>query len=198
MALDKERKESYQKMGSHLIKTDLMLACLGNNIELVQYLLTSKDLKKNPQPKDCFLHACCNNETINIAHYLLTSPDLEHRVNIHFENDAAIAIAAEYGMVDMMKYLLTSPDLENHSYIYANGDTAFKEACSKNHYHVMEYLIFDYKIEKTKEIVLFLNSVDNDINNSTKMMFDKRDLEHKLINELKTTKKDNTSIKIKL
>lgn len=93
-----------------------MLACANGYLDIVQYLLTSKDLKKHS------------------------------RINEQDKNDCdALTHACKYGHLDVVRYLLTSHELSEHAKIYQK-DTKWNPlmwACYYEQEEIIFYLIID-------------------------------------------------------
>ena len=167
------------------------LGIVGLGAGWITYILfglvnAGKDIKRSPkqQVNHDFLEACGKGNLDRIK-YLLN----EKYANIHSEKDLGIQRACASNHLEIVKYLLTSPELKKHSNIHANDDYSFKSACRNNHIELVQYLIFEYRIAKNKSIQKFIK--DND---EISQMFDKRDLNDQLHQEIKgsdTNKKRN-------
>jgi hypothetical protein len=186
-----EKKESitFGKILKYTAFSALGIAGLGAG--WITYILfgmvnAGKDIKRNPkqQANHDFLEAC-GEGNLNKIKYLLN----EKSANIHSEKDLGIQRACASNHLEIVKYLLTSPELKKHSNIHANDDYSFKSACRNNNMDTIQYLIFEYRIPKNRSIKEFLKE-----NNEISQMFDKRDLNEQLHQEIKgseTTKKRN-------
>ena len=99
--------------------------------------------------------------------------------------DEVFVSACSAGDLDVVKYLLESDELKEHADIHAENDFGFILACNNGHLDVIKWLIFDYNIEKTKEISNFLKSnKDDDFVAQVKEMFASRDLKEDLSKSL--------------
>ena len=97
------------------------------------------------------------------------------------------------GLLEVVKYLLTSSELKEHADIHYDYDQSFFNAYNEDRVDVVQYLVFDYKINKTKDIIKNLvQHSRTDISN----LFYKRDLEEKLQNTLTNNKKIDNKIKL--
>lgn len=99
------------------------------------------------------------------------------------------------GSLEIVKYLLASPELKDHANIHTDNDKAFIYACMRDSKGIIEYLIFDYKITKTENIQKWLKDNTKSIIYIIKM-FEKRELEEKLKDELKYHEKPINPLKI--
>lgn len=169
------------------LNKELTKACSNSHLTMLKYLLTISDLTEHPN-----IHAQ-KNCSLYYVKYLLTSLELKEHADIHYQDDCALYCACREGDLDIVKYLLTSPELKEHANIYANLSGSFKSVCIFNHQHIIEYLIFDYKIEKTNDIELYL--VNNNYHHILNM-FNKKELEEKLQIILKDKKAINDKMKI--
>ena len=123
----------------------------------------------------------CSYGQIDIVKYLLTSPDLKQHADIHARNDSALSCACNKGHLDLVIYLLTSSYLKEHANIYAQYDNAFIGTVENGHLDIIHYFIFDYQIEKTKDIEEYL--VDNKTEDIL-FLFEKRQFQQKLQSKL--------------
>jgi hypothetical protein len=93
-----------------------------------------------------------------------------------------------------IKYLLTSPELQRHANVHAQNDKGFAnilddlleariQNCSDRTTEIMQYLIFDFNIEKTKDIEKILIS-RGELGVKYLKMFEQRELNNILKSEL--------------
>ena len=133
----------------------------------------------------------CNKGHLDVVKYLLTSDELKEHADIHAYNGSGFKRACEFGHLDVVKYLLTSDELKEHTDIHAENDYGFKHAFWYGHLDVVKYLIFDYNIEKTKEIVVFLKENKHKGSFNIEEMFVARELKNDLSNSLNASKNKN-------
>lgn len=181
-----EQQSQYNLMNQKQLDEALLHACIDNDLELIRYLLISPELNMHANihmRDDVVLTIVCGLGYVPLTKYLLTASELPEHVNIHSNKENAFLCACDEGRLDVVHYLLTSPDLTEHANIHYNDDEAFKVTCRSKHIDLIKYLVFDYQINKTEFIEQYL--IDNkreDIIN----MFNKRKLENRLQDELKT------------
>jgi ankyrin repeat protein len=143
-------------------------ACRSKSFDIVEYLLTSNELKKHSKINNC--------------------P----------ENDVTgLSYACVNGDLKLVQYLLASPDLKELANVNLNNDNALKLAFYREQDAVLEYLIFEYKIPYTEDIKKHLNSIvtysgKENYNKHVNNMFLARELNNEL------SSKQNTSKKVKL
>jgi len=140
----------------------------------------------------CFRYAC-DSGNLEIVKYLLTSDELIEKCDINSENDYGLRIACENGDLNLAQYLLTSSDLNKHANIHANNDGVIKSAYDSGNSELINFLIFDMNIEKTTEIIKFIEEYAPGLN----QLFDKRELHKYLLTEI-VPKKVQKSNKHKL
>lgn len=144
------------------------------------------------QLNDEFINQCRDGD-IETIKYLLTSPDLEKHAEIHSKNDFGIMNACVHQKLKIVDYLLKSSELKEHANIHVRNDVIFKNACHHNRWNIIEYFIFDYQIDKTKEIEKYLVK-QNKINILN--MFDKRELEKRIQKDLQKNAEKYNKIKL--
>lgn len=174
------------------------IACQYGNLSVVRYILNKLNIDRSSQLNliNRGFVISCEFDNIDITEYLLTSPELKEHANIHCNNDLAIGLACEEGYFSIVKYLLTSPELKEHADIHNQNDAAFIWACQNQQEKILDFLIFEYNIKKTTFINVYLESnIHKKTMKDIITLFDKRDLQLKLQEELPTTDKKN---KIKL
>lgn len=165
----------------------LITACYYNYSEIVYYLLSSPELKDHAdihaQENEAF-QAAILSKNIEMIQFLLTSPQLKKHSDIHSQSEAALENALIMNNVEITSYLLSSSHLKAHSDIHKVGCETLLETLKKLNddgaKEVLHYLIFDYKLEIPDEI----KSLENDTYNEIIELFNKRELEQKLNNNL--------------
>jgi ankyrin repeat protein len=119
--------------------------------------------KTSEQLNNVFLTACEEGRFDEIK-YLLSSPELLGKVNIHENDDYALALACEFGHIDIAKYLLTSSDLKEHSNIEERGNSILQTACENNDLTVLKLLFDNSEIKKYANYELMFHSAMHDEN----------------------------------
>lgn len=87
----------------------LRSAVLFNQIDVVKYLLTSKDIKCHINinaDNDSAILQSCGSGFLEIVKYLLTLNDTDKKVNIHAINDYAFKYAFRNKHIDIVEYLV--------------------------------------------------------------------------------------------
>lgn len=156
----------------------LTYACLYGNLKIVKYLLNSPDFKECINihaENDSALAAACQRGHLDIVKYLLSSPDLEDHADRNADNNFGLNLASGNNHLEIVKYLLTLSKTNKDDMSVTTE--AFINACCNNRIDIIAYYIFDYQIEMTKEIELFLKNKDK---KDIIIMFAKRTLEQKL------------------
>ena len=178
------------------INDEFRWACENGEFENVKYLLTSPDLKENADihaDDDWGFIFACQNGHLDIVKYLLTSPDLKEHADIHAEDDLGFIYACSKGNLDIVKYLLTSPELKDHANIHADDCAGFRLACHSNHLAVIKFQVFDMNLQLSFEVKRIINSLSN--KDEIFNLFDKRDFERKLQNNLKVKVQEEKPVK---
>jgi ankyrin repeat protein len=134
---------------SELANEALYQACIGNQLDIVDYLLTDPIL--------------VNSNTSS---------------NIHALMDLALQLACKSNSLSIVQFLLESPKLIDKAHLYETKNSAFTKACEEGHIEIVEYLLkydatsqkklnpyeavlaaIEYK--KNDFIMHFLNKIDN-------------------------------------
>ena len=153
-------KEQYQHLNKNELKNELLYACRYGYLDIVQYLLTSPDLKKHvdihcktPSGWDALIFACINGH-LDIAQYLLTSPELKEHANIYHKNN--------------------------------DGDNALMFACINGHLNIIQYLIIDMNMKKKKKTIKWLqgNNKDNMVYSNVLILIESRNYSRNLHQQL--------------
>ena len=203
-------KAKYQHMNKKELNNELLQACQEGHSDIVQYLLTSPELKehadihhKSNSDSNALLYACARGY-LDIVKYLLTSPELKEHANIHDQDNYgknSLIRACQEGHSDIVQYLLTSPELKEHADIHHksnSGSNALMIACHYGHLDIAQYLIIDMNMvinEDTMSWLLGKNKYKIVYNDALKII-ESRNMYQKLNNSIKSNKQKNTGIKI--
>lgn len=117
--------------------------------------------------------------------HLLASPKLKKHANLRSREDYPLREASLRGDVAIVKYILTSPELTDRPDIHTQHDVAFRSAFINERIKLIEYFIYDLDIEKNDTISEFLNFQNSDFADKVKKLFEKRELNKSLNNDLK-------------
>lgn len=139
------------KYGISIPNLPLKYACQYGHQDIVEYLLTSKELKENARinyPKDNSpLRYAVSGKQEHIIKFLLTSDKLKEHADIR--NHSIISSAITKNGLPIVKMLLTSKELPQHALLYLPVDKDILAASIKcKYYDITEYLIIEmnYKI----------------------------------------------------
>ena len=114
--LTEEQKEEYKKLNNDDDLNDCFIdACSNGHLEIVKYLLTSKDLKEHSDihaDNDYGFRWACHNEKIEVVKYLLTSDELKEHADIHALNDYGFRWACNNEKIEVVKYLIFDYNIE--------------------------------------------------------------------------------------
>lgn len=86
--------------------TALCAAVQNNNLPLVKWLLTSKDLKKNATLYNVAEYMCADDDNLEMTHYLLSSPDLKKHIDMKKYGATLFMNAHQHGADETMKELV--------------------------------------------------------------------------------------------
>lgn len=168
------------------------LACDKNGINIVKYLLTSKELNKNADidfENSIALECACFQKNTKLIDFLLTGENIRN-LDINTNDGIAFQTACKWGRLDTVKYLLNSPKLNKN--VVLNNDKVFITACEgymeklfpeneAEYFNILKYLIIEGGIIKSNVIKDFL------FNNELTLIdeiFNKRDLCNQLAVDL--------------
>lgn len=177
-----------------VLNNGLEMACSNNQLDIVKFLLNSKEIPINADINfsefgiGCVaLSSACKNNCLPIVKYLLTSDELKVKANLSLNGNDAIIDACEKGHIEIVKYLLTS---------FSSNFDMYKVFTSASYYDkrdIVNFLIFDLKIEQSESITYYLNEFKRD---DIKELFQKRELHEKLTSEIKSENINKPRIKI--
>lgn len=163
----------YQDMDEKQLGQELLEACEYGSLEIVKYLLSSSELKKQPNIhyKDIFgwnaLMWACANGHLEIVKYLLTNSELKEHSNIlEINNDleSVLILSCESAHLEIVNYLLTSPELKKNSNIYhknKDGEDALMYASYNNNLDIVKYLILEINMKIDDSTLNWLKGNNN-------------------------------------
>lgn len=131
----------------------LELACIFGHIKIVEYLLSSKELKEHAEidyRKNIAIMKACKHGHLDIVKYLLESPKLKKHANIHITvsdmEDYPFMLAAEYNQDEIVKYLMELKD-KNKPDIKSSEYGVVKEYLLKGNLEMFKYIVEKEKID---------------------------------------------------
>lgn len=131
----------------------------------------------------------CQNGDLDKVKYLLTSTDINVHADIHAQDDYGFRLACANGHLEVVKYLLTSPELKE----YADIHKGFRCACINGGFKILNFFVYDMNLQLSLDVRRKINSLNN--KEEILNLFDKRDFEGKLQNNLKVKVQDEKPVK---
>ncbi len=107
-----------------------------------------------------------------------------------------LCTACRRGRIDKLRYMLTTPEISKKIDIHHRNAICFDWMLYSKRFEVLKYLIFEYKIEKTKDIDDCLKKDHGLICQEVIKMFEMRDLQLDLSSELKNREVGIKKVKI--
>jgi hypothetical protein len=95
--------------------------------------------------------ACCRND-LPLLKNLLTSTTLNNSKYIDVYLGDLLQIATDNGNLNILKYLITSDELIKKPNVYYKKSQCFHYAIVNKKDKIINYLIFEYEIQKNKDI----------------------------------------------
>jgi len=175
----------------------LCMACRIGNLEIVKYLLSSPELKEHANihaDDDHALFQTFIDGHLHIIKYLLTSSDLKEHATIYPENHLRLATSKEH--INILDFLFKSDELQNKIDPHVGNDIIFYTAYKECKINVLNYLIYDLNIEINDSIENYLNDKRISIFDKVKNMFEMRELNKDLSQNLNNN--NNNQAKPKL
>lgn len=181
------------------IQSILTSMAMYNQVKILNYLLHSRNTKEfqqsikslDPILESASIHG--NKETV---FYLLTlSSSPVYSISLNKEN-IALDYLSQLLHFEVIDLLIKSPLFKEKIDLHTNDDILFVQAFNNKKDDLLDYLIFERQLEKTSEINNFLNNSNlhnqsNPYLNQVKHMFEVRDLNKDLENELKVNHSSN-------
>jgi hypothetical protein len=124
--------DSYKTLSQKQINDTFINACRMNDIDTVDYLLTSDQLRFNAQ------------------------------INESSEGSIGLCAAISNRSDEVAKFLLSSPKLKNHADVHIQDDKPFGFCLINGNKNFIHFLIFEHNIMKTKSIIEKMEMFDDD------------------------------------
>lgn len=109
-----------EDVDSKIEESEILIAAVeNNNIEMVDFLLTNKEIK-NPDIHlhyDKALRYACTHEHIEIIKFLLTSEKLKEKANVHAKNDECLIWSFKSEKFKTVNYLLFEYKIKMTDYL---------------------------------------------------------------------------------
>lgn len=182
----------YGDLSQHQLDAAFKYHSENGELEIVKYLLTSPDLKNNANihaGDDAALSSACLKGRLDVVEYLLTSPNLKEHANLEAYGSRPFVwacIGKQFAVVD---YLMNSPDLKQHPTKEAISKGFIAVFDNSSQLDMVRHLIVDANIEMTNSIKLHLwTNRESSKYAEVKSMFDTRDFNNQLQEELGTNK----------
>jgi hypothetical protein len=166
----------------------LNMACKKKDTVWLEELLPLA-VKNRPNAISNLVDNCCNDGNLDMFKYLVDSPIWSEKVTNEINSIRFQDVCAS-GNVEFIEYLLNSQWKSNID-IHADKDKAFINCCNYEAIEAIKYFIFNLKIPKSSYIEEYLNEFPYEFNNKVIKMFDVRDLNESLENQLEPNEKSN-------
>jgi ankyrin repeat protein len=134
------------------------LACKSGYLDIVQYLLNSKEIEIHPDingDNGQALKNACSEGHFEIVKYLLCGKELKTKAKFF---PSALIAASNKGHLDIVKYLLTDPKVNKDVNVSFYNNEAFLNACSGNHVDIAKYLLTSHEFKNNVNIKDYINS----------------------------------------
>jgi len=182
-------KFNNNKSKKYVARNSIIKACIHGNLDVLKYLLSEKDIIKHVNLEKEFsglLNDAGSKENIEVFEYIFNLDNYKEKFlknNDGTLEDIILTCLIE-GRFEMVEYLMRHDELKNNIDINRDEDYIFKFICENEGHEVIQYLVVDLNIKKTEEIAKLL---ENSIYNKYKKMFETRELNNSLNNELDTS-----------
>lgn len=164
--INEKQKKILSKKDTKGLEASYIKASIENDVELVEYILFSKELKTNPTV-NCrnyqAIRDCANQGSMDVIQFLLT----DKRINktqelVEARKQVLIRNACHSGNLNLVKYLLETPGIKEHIKISINKYKPFEEAIYSFNKDLVFYLFDKYKDEmkdKFKYLTVFFQKI---------------------------------------
>lgn len=127
-------------------------ACIHGHLEIVEYLLTSKDLETKPEINESgnnfsALELAYQENQINIFKFMIEDERVNPKPNLRHSRSRILKLAAEKNKLEDIIYLLTNNKLKQHCNLYESDALDIAE---NNEYNDILFYLFKEYIDKRK------------------------------------------------
>lgn len=175
-------------------QTGLQIACQYGHVDIVDYLLNSPDLKEhcNIHNEDYWsLSLACEYGHTNVVNYLFNSPHLKD-YNIKENGNDLLALASENGHFEVFHFLLSNTPIKE----IADLNKALLGLRWSESLEIAHYLIIDLNIPRNQDTMDTVLKYHNSFGQKLESMFNARDLNKELSEDLKLGKADKKKVKL--
>lgn len=149
------------------LKLCLRGASTKGHIEIIDYILLSKDLPVHPTLGETNYYAfqlACDGGHLELMKYYLFNKELKNRPKVTTYKNHAIRGASWNNHLDSVIYLLTSEELETHADIHAAGEVPLAAAIRNENIAMLDFLLKSPMLKEKgnihyKKDLLFRNAV---------------------------------------
>lgn len=135
----------------------LTYGCLGGNLELVRYVLTSPDLPIHAnihERKDISLFWAVSASQKDIFDYLCFSPEISEHIDINLHKDKLFLLCCMREQLDFAKHIAYHPQITcelNFNYVADEKITGFTYVCLNSNEDFIDFFIHELHYEPSKE-----------------------------------------------
>jgi hypothetical protein len=184
-------RDKFFETNKYSISDYTSIICTYDRFEIMEFMLNIPEINQNDRFMEIFPRSVAGTGRIEMLKYLLDNFSENPSVyNNLIEGDILIH-AARNGHLNILEYIFTHKKFKSKIDIHLYKDEAFRVAFEANKIDVLKYFIFDLNIEKTQYI---LNYADHDP--TVMSMFDARELNHSLHQELNENTKNKKKNKL--
>lgn len=167
-----------------------LIACEKGSVEVLDYLLNSKEIKLNAKiDSDAMFYRACSKNQVNILEYLFKHPKVEQDRDFGIRSGELLQSACAYSDLNTIKFIFNYPEFKDKINIHVKDDILLETLIIDNRIDVIKYFIFDLNIEKTEDIKKLLRTTTT---NEVEKMFQARELKGELKTELKSNVSSNS------
>lgn len=133
----------------------LRAASYTGHIDLVKYLLLSKNLPVHPNLSEnnyYYYQMAAEGGHLDIVKFYLLSPELKKRPKVRNYNDNAVRFAAWRNHLPVVEYLLTSKELPEHADIHATGESVLNAAIRNENIEMLKFLLTSPLLKEHSDI----------------------------------------------
>lgn len=144
----------------------LVYACQNNQIDMVNFVLTDKDIFKHADihyENNIALNISCHNGNLELVKLLLAQcADIHNQEDSPFLNACKARTSdLKDNLMEVIKYLTTSPELKEHADIHAQDDYALILAFENDDDELVKFLLTDPSLNSKIDILKHMTDLKN-------------------------------------